>query len=72
MTSKDHRRCATDRQTDVLKAVGEAVGSTVNERMPVGDMGFAAYFKDTEGNLIGSVQPASEAPAVNPRVRART
>jgi len=42
-----------DNIEDALKAVGEAGGSTVNERMPVGDMGFAAYFKDTEGNLIG-------------------
>jgi len=22
-------------------------------RQPVGDMGFTAYFKDTEGNLVG-------------------
>ncbi len=22
-------------------------------KTPVGDMGFAAYFKDTEGNVIG-------------------
>jgi predicted enzyme related to lactoylglutathione lyase len=26
---------------------------TVSDREPVGDMGFAAYFKDTEGNLVG-------------------
>jgi predicted enzyme related to lactoylglutathione lyase len=38
---------------DALKAVNEAGGTTVSERMPVGDMGFAAYFKDTEGNLLG-------------------
>ncbi len=36
-----------------LKAVNEAGGTTVSEREPVGDMGFAAYFKDTEGNLVG-------------------
>ncbi len=38
---------------DALKAVGEHGGSTVVERQPVGDMGFSAYFKDSEGNLIG-------------------
>jgi len=36
-----------------LKEVNEAGGSTVSERQAVGEMGFAAYFKDTEGNLIG-------------------
>jgi uncharacterized protein len=38
---------------DALKAVDEAGGSTVSERQPVGDMGFTAYFTDTEGNLVG-------------------
>jgi predicted enzyme related to lactoylglutathione lyase len=38
---------------DALKAVNEAGGSTVSERQAVGDMGFAAYFKDSEGNLVG-------------------
>jgi predicted enzyme related to lactoylglutathione lyase len=42
-----------DNIEDALKAVNEAGGSTVQERMEVGDMGFAAYFNDTEGNLIG-------------------
>ena len=36
-----------------LKAVNEAGGKTVSERQAVGDMGFTAYFKDTEGNLVG-------------------
>jgi predicted enzyme related to lactoylglutathione lyase len=36
-----------------LQAVNEAGGSTVSERQPVGDMGFVAYFTDTEGNLVG-------------------
>jgi predicted enzyme related to lactoylglutathione lyase len=36
-----------------LKLVNEAGGSTVSEREAVGDMGFAAYFKDSEGNLVG-------------------
>ena len=38
---------------DALKKVAEAGGSTAGEKMAVGDMGFAAYFTDTEGNLIG-------------------
>jgi uncharacterized protein len=33
-------------------------GSTVEKKMPVGDMGFAAYFKDSEGNLLGLWQSA--------------
>jgi predicted enzyme related to lactoylglutathione lyase len=33
-------------------------GSTVEKKMPVGDMGFAAYFTDTEGNVLGLWQSA--------------
>ncbi len=36
-----------------LEAVNSAGGTTVVERQAVGDMGFTAYFKDTEGNLVG-------------------
>ena len=36
-----------------LKAVNANGGSTVEERQAVGDMGFSAYFKDSEGNLVG-------------------
>jgi hypothetical protein len=28
-------------------------GKIIREKMAVGDMGFAAYFKDTEGNVLG-------------------
>jgi predicted enzyme related to lactoylglutathione lyase len=42
-----------------LKAVTDAGGSTVQERMTVGEMGFAAYFTDTEGNLVGLWETAS-------------
>jgi predicted enzyme related to lactoylglutathione lyase len=38
---------------DALKAVAEAGGSTVSGREPVGDIGFSAYCRDTEGNLVG-------------------
>lgn len=44
---------------DALKAVNEAGGSTVSERQTVGDMGFTAYFKDSEGNLVGLWETAS-------------
>jgi uncharacterized protein len=42
-----------DNIEDALQAVNDAGGSTVAERQAVGDMGFSAYFTDTEGNLIG-------------------
>jgi uncharacterized protein len=42
-----------DNIEDALGAVNEAGGRTVTERQAVGDMGFAAYFNDPEGNLIG-------------------
>jgi predicted enzyme related to lactoylglutathione lyase len=42
-----------------LKSVNEAGGTTVSERQPVGDMGFTAYFKDTEGNLVGLWETAT-------------
>ena len=38
---------------DALKAVNQAGGQTVSEREAVGEMGFAAYVRDTEGNLVG-------------------
>jgi uncharacterized protein len=38
---------------DALKSVGDSGGVVVQERQPVGDMGFAAYFRDSEGNLVG-------------------
>ena len=38
---------------DALRQVKEAGGTAVGERMAVGDMGFAGYFKDSEGNLMG-------------------
>ena len=38
---------------DALKQVAEAGGTVVTEKMPVGDMGFAGYFSDTEGNFVG-------------------
>lgn len=31
-------------------------GKVLIDKMPVGDMGFSAYIKDTEGNIIGLFQ----------------
>jgi uncharacterized protein len=42
-----------DNLEESLKSVQEHGGTVVVERQPVGDMGFTAYFKDTEGNLVG-------------------
>ncbi len=36
-----------------LERIGSLGGSTVVGKTPVGDMGFAAYFKDPEGNVVG-------------------
>jgi uncharacterized protein len=42
-----------------LTKVESLGGKTVRPRMEVGDMGFAAYFTDSEGNLMGLWQTAS-------------
>lgn len=42
-----------DNIEEALRAVNDAGGKTVQERQKVGDMGFAAYCTDTEGNLVG-------------------
>lgn len=39
-----------DQAAEVIEKNG---GKIVRPKMAVGDMGFAAYFKDTEGNVIG-------------------
>jgi uncharacterized protein len=36
-----------------LSAIGKLGGTTVREKFAVGDIGFAAYFTDTEGNVVG-------------------
>lgn len=41
-----------------LAQVESLGGTTVSGREQVGDMGFSAYFKDTEGNLMGLWQNA--------------
>lgn len=49
-----------DNIEDALQAINAAGGSTVTERQTVGEMGFAAYFRDTEGNLLGLWESAGE------------
>lgn len=41
-----------------LEKIASQNGTTVVEKQPVGDMGFIAYFKDSEGNLVGLWQNA--------------
>jgi len=38
---------------ETLDSIASKGGSAVRAKMPVGDMGFAAYFTDSEGNLMG-------------------
>ena len=38
---------------DALAKVKKNGGQIVREKLPVGEMDFAAYFKDPEGNVIG-------------------
>lgn len=41
-----------------LTTVEKHGGTTVTGKTPVGDMGFSAYFTDSEGNLMGLWQTA--------------
>ena len=43
-----------------LEKIGGLGGSTVVAKTPVGDMGFAAYFTDPEGNVIGLWETAGQ------------
>ena len=42
-----------------LEKIGNLGGSTVVGKTPVGDMGFAAYFTDPEGNVMGLWETAT-------------
>ena len=42
-----------------LEKVSASGGSGVGEKIQVGDMGFAAYFNNSEGNLMGLWQSAT-------------
>ena len=41
-----------------FEAISAAGGSALGEKMAVGEMGWAAYFTDSEGNVIGLWQSA--------------
>jgi uncharacterized protein len=43
---------------EALKKIESLGGATLLAREPVGDMGFAAYFRDPEGNAVGLWQNA--------------
>jgi predicted enzyme related to lactoylglutathione lyase len=43
---------------EALEKVEKLGGTTVEAKQAVGEMGFSAYFKDTEGNVIGLWQNA--------------
>ncbi|NYG07432.1 hypothetical protein BJ986_001919 [Phycicoccus badiiscoriae] len=44
-----------------LKAIEEKGGSVALPKQPVGEMGFTAYFTDTEGNIVGLWETAPQA-----------
>lgn len=44
---------------EALATVVEAGGAVAQGKLAVGDMGFAAYFTDTEGNLMGLWETAA-------------
>ena len=58
---------AVDDMDAALTKLAAAGGEVVTPKAAVGDMGFTAYFKDTEGNLLGLFQtarrPGQEMPA---------
>ncbi len=41
-----------------LKSIEKLGGKVVQNKQPVAEMGFTAYFKDTEGNIVGLWQSA--------------
>jgi predicted enzyme related to lactoylglutathione lyase len=42
------------------KKVEKLGGKVVRKKAPVGDMGFTAYFKDSEGNIVGLWQDSKK------------
>lgn len=48
-----------DSVDDALARIERNGGSVVSGKQAVGDMGFAAYFKDTENNVVGLWESAS-------------
>jgi uncharacterized protein len=48
---------------EAAKKIQKQGGKVVRKRMSVGPMGFAAYFQDTEGNVLGLWENAPAPPA---------
>ncbi|WP_043497891.1 VOC family protein [Georgenia sp. SUBG003] len=48
----------TDDADATLATVAAHGGEVLQDKMPVGDLGFAAYFRDPEGNVVGLWQDA--------------
>ncbi|BBX35212.1 glyoxalase family protein [Mycolicibacterium mageritense DSM 44476 = CIP 104973] len=46
---------------EALTAILSKGGAQLGEKIPVGEMGFAAYFTDTEGNILGLWETAAPA-----------
>jgi len=46
-----------DAATKKIEKIG---GKVVQKKRAVGDMGFTAYFKDTEGNIVGLWQDSKK------------
>src|SRR4029077_16103518 len=58
-----------DDMTKALAKLAENGGAAVGDPQPVGEMGIAAYFKDSEGNLMGlwqSTGPSQPGPYRRP------
>lgn len=45
-----------------MKMVADAGGKSVQGKQPVGDMGWSAYIKDSEGNVVGLWQSSGKGP----------
>jgi predicted enzyme related to lactoylglutathione lyase len=43
---------------EAARRIRQSGGDVVREKRPVGNFGFAAYFRDTEGNVLGLWQTA--------------
>jgi hypothetical protein len=50
---------AVDDIEEALTKIEKVGGTTVQKKQPIGDMGFTAYFKDSEGNIVGLWQNRS-------------
>ena len=43
-----------------IKKIKKQGGEIVKDKFKVGDIGFSAYFKDTEGNILGIFEPSKK------------